>query len=132
MIMFGHRSCSTISARSGCQWSRKRRTKRGTSSGTNWWMAPRGSRCSASPLDVTVPVVTSTPTPRARKRSISGSTLESSPTLAACSQTSGPCGRAMRAMPRRSAIRPPCSLPRFNRRDSINGINGAAAADSSR
>ena len=47
-----------------------------------------------APLEVTVPVVTSTQTSRAAMRSISGSTLASSPTLAACSQTSAPGGRA--------------------------------------
>ena len=57
-IRFGQRSDSANSARSGCQWSRKRRTKRGASSGTNWWMTPGGSRCSASLAEVTVPDVT--------------------------------------------------------------------------
>ena len=95
-------------------------------------MTPRGKRCAASPPEVTVPVVTSISTPRARMRSIKGSTLASSPTLTACSQTKEPAGRAMRASPRRSEMRARCYLPRLRRRASNNGTSGVTAADNSR
>ena len=59
-MRLGHRSDSTNSARSGRQWSRKRVTNCGASSGTNWCRTPAGRRCSASAAEVTVPEVTST------------------------------------------------------------------------
>ena len=62
----------------------------------NWCKAPSGSRCSASAADVTVPEVTSTAKSCARSRSISGTTASISPTLAPCTQISGPLGRGRR------------------------------------
>ena len=95
-------------------------------------MTPGGSRCSASPPEVTVPEVTSTLTSRARMRSISGSTLINSPMLAPCSQTSGPGGRAVTLTPRRSGTRRPCSLPWRSRRARNSGVNGVIATENSR
>jgi hypothetical protein len=81
-------------ARSGCQWSKKRSTKRGVSRITNWWMAPLGKRCSARLAEVTVPDVHSTAKSFSQIRSMSGITASSSPTLAPWTHTSGPGGRA--------------------------------------
>ena len=79
-----------------------------------------------------MPVVTSTSISRARMRSISGRTLANSPTLAPCSQTSGPGGRAIVLMPRRSASRSRCSLPRRSRRASNSGVIGVIATENIR
>ena len=79
-----------------------------------------------------MPEVTSTLISRARMRSISGNTLINSPTLAPCSQTSGPGGRAVTLMPRRSDTRRPCSLPRRSRRARSSGVNGVTATENSR
>ena len=95
-------------------------------------MTPRGNRCSASPLEVTVPEVTSKLTSRAWMRSISGNTLINSPTLAPCSQTRGPCGRAATLMPRRSGRRRPCSLPCRSRRARNSGVSGVIATENIR
>ena len=92
-MRLGHRSDSTNNARLGRQWSRKRPTNRGASSGMNWCTAPAGRRCSASAAEVTVPDVTSTAKSLARMRSMRGMTARISPTLAPCSQISGPGGR---------------------------------------
>jgi hypothetical protein len=95
-------------------------------------VTPGGRRWSASSLDVTVPVVTTTLTSRLAMRPISGSALASSPTLAACSQTRAPLGRRLWLMPRRSSSRAPFYLPRLSRRDNSSGANGAATDDNSR
>ena len=95
-------------------------------------MTPRGMRCAATPLEVTVPVVTSTLRPRALRRSISGSTVINSPTLAPCSHTSGPAGRATAVSPRRSPMRSSSSLPRASRRASSTEVSGSPATDSMR
>ena len=66
---------------------------------------PGGKRCSASFAELTVPEVTSTLKPFAAMRSTRGLIAVSSPTLAPCTQTSGPGGRATLLSPRRSEMR---------------------------
>ena len=62
-----------------------------------------------------------------RGEPITGRTVFVSPTLAACSQTSGPCGRGRDAIPNRSPRRSGSSLPRAARRASRNGARGRNA-----
>ena len=105
-IMFGHRSDSTNSARSrppvieeaahviaACRAAR-------TDGSTPVRQAPRREPCRRHRARGDQHA-----RPRARSRSISGSTLASSPTLAPCSQTSGPAGRGASRLPRRSQTR---------------------------
>ncbi len=93
-MVAGHISDSVKTARSGCQWSRKRRTARSRSSGTYWWKVARGNRSRTISAEVTVPVVMIERMPCSLMRSISGITAMDSPTLAAWNQTSGPAGRS--------------------------------------
>ena len=101
--------------------------KRGESSGTNWWMTLAGIRCSASWADPMVPDVTRTLKSFDTIRSISGMTAAISPTLAPCTQTSGPAGLATLVSPNRSDIRSGCSLPRLRRCESSVPASGVAA-----
>ena len=71
------------------------------------------------------------PNVRARAASRSAAAAAStSPTLAPCIQTSGPCGRRVRLTPRRSPIRAGSSLPCFSRRLISAGASGTTADDS--
>ena len=106
--------------------------KRGASSGANWWKAPAGSRRSISLAEVTVPVVISACWPSWVSRSMSGSSESASPTLAPCSQTNGPSGRARAKTPRRSSRRIGSSLPRLRRSDSKGTASGVASQVASR
>ncbi len=124
MIMFGQSSDSAISATSGRQCSKKRRMKRGASSGAYWCMPPGGRRWASRRADVTVPVVTKAKRPLRVRRSIRGSSDRASPTLAPCSQTTGPGGRARLATPRRSSIRSGSSLALLSRSDSNTPLSG--------
>ena len=54
----GQSSLSVQTARSGRQWSRKRRTQGSTSMGTYWCRQFSGSRSARNCAEVTVPVVT--------------------------------------------------------------------------
>ena len=81
---------------------------------------------------VTVPEVHNTANPFSPMRSINGITESSSPTLAPCTHTSGPGGRARTLSPYRSLRRAASSLPRFNRCDMSAGASGVAAAVSRR
>ena len=88
---------------------------------------PRGRRCSArSPRRDRAGRHQHADAARAM-RSISGSTLSSSPTLAPCSHISGPSGRAMRLSPRRSGRRCAMFLAALARAPAARGANGAAA-----
>ena len=115
MIRFGQISDSANNARSGCQRLRNCATKRGVSSGTNWWITSGGNRSRARLAEVTVPEVTRTPKPIARSRWTRGRTASNSPTLAPWTQISGPSGRSVAVSPRRSIARAGFSLPRFVR-----------------
>ena len=99
VMIVGHSSDSTKSARSGRQWRGTARRTAPMSSGANWWMAPVGSRAAATSAEVTVTEVKTTEQPAAVSRSISGRTALVSPTLAAWTQTSRPGGRASVARP---------------------------------
>jgi hypothetical protein len=77
--------------------------------------------------EVTVPVVSSTPSPRSRRARTSGREAFISPTLAACSQTSGPSGRGREARPKRSPRRASSSLPRRALRAKSSGSSVAMA-----
>ena len=98
-MVIGQISDSAMIARSGFQWSRKRLTAGFRSSGTYWCstLSPNFSRTRCA--EVTVPVVKTTLMPKPAMRRTSGITAFDSPTLAACTQTSGPGGRATLEIP---------------------------------
>ena len=110
-IMFGHSSDSAISAESGRQWAKKRRMKQRRVERRELVHRAAGRRGASSRAEVTVPVVISASHPLWVSRSTSGNSDTASPTLAPCSQTSGPGGRGRPAAPRRSSTRIGSSLP---------------------
>ena len=130
----GQSSLSVQTARSGRQWSRKRRTQGSTSIGAYWWMQVSGSRSARNCAEVTVTVVTRQVSSgrvccSRRKSSISDA---ASPTLAAWNQASCPSGRGRPASPIRSPSRAASSLPSACRRSSARRATPADRREAAR
>ena len=130
----GHSSLSTKTPSAGRQCWRKASTAPGASIGGNWWITPAGNRSCRMAAEVTVPEVTSRRrSGRSRdSRSTSGSSDRVSPTLAPCSQTRSPGGRATVAIPSRSSTLASSSLPRRTRASSRRGASGSSIRVSQR
>ncbi len=133
---FGHNSLSTKHATSGRQCCRKRRTQAGTSSGakrasTRPCNPISGNRRLSSSCEVTVPVVSNTIVAGASSAS-TGRIDWVSPTLAACIHSSGPAGRGVASIPRRSASRAATSRPFAARRRRLSRSAGASSVPVSR
>ena len=126
---FGHNSLSTNIANCGDQWSRKRFTQSGRSSGKYWCVSRSISGKLAcfnwptSVAEVRVPVVMRIcVSGRAAKKSASkGKAERVSPTDAACSQTRFPAGRGAMLRALRSSKRAGSSRPALARRSSRSG-----------
>jgi hypothetical protein len=106
----------------------------GASTGAYWWMTPgrqaagqdlgRGDGAGGDQhLDIG---------PRSAQASISGSSDRLSPTLAPCSQASGPGRAGLRSAARRSPRRAASSLPLARGRPAAEGSAGSASAVSRR
>ena len=121
----GQSSLSAKMASSGAQYRVKRAAKSGVSTGAYWWITPSGRRRPISSAAATVPLVIKRVTSgrRARSPSMIGSSDRPSPTLAPCSQTRGPCGRARLGLAMRSSIRAASSLPALARWRSRPGVS---------
>ena len=95
--MFGQISPSANTAASGRQCWRKRSTAPGPSTGAIWWMTSAAPALAIMSADVSVCVVTSAwrSSRFLRRAEKTSSSRRDSPTLAPCSQSSGPGGRGV-------------------------------------